>query len=271
MALSEPQLACLLVVERNQSLREALLSLLAQEGYAANGVSSLEEALREVEKQPYALILADLFAGVSRHSFTPAHILRRRAMPIPMGLITDQASALEQPQPDGFAFVVPRIIEAPLLLAEIAAALNGPFSAPQQRQARVLERFLAAWGTQEWKSLLRLCTEGVVCYPSSLFPSPSARPLQVKLALLPLVAAFRRHYHSFRIEAPEIYPRPHGLAVRYSGCFAEFGSSWEFFGGVELFQFAGERISQIGLDTNHQQWCSLIEVPSAFFGPSLSS
>lgn len=271
MACSESQPAHLLVVERNHSLREALLPLLAQEGYAVNGVSSLEEALRAVERQSYALILADLFAGVSKHSFTPAHLLRRRAMPTPVGLITDQASAIEQPQPDGFAFLVPRIIEAPLLLTEIAASLNEPLSAEQQRQARVLERFLAAWGTQEWKSLLRLCTEEVVCYPSSLFPSSSARPVQGKLAFLALVTTFRRHYHSFRVEAPGIYLRPRGLAVRYSGCFAEFGSSWEFFGGAELFQFAGERICQIGMEMKHQQWCRLVEAPSAFFGPRQSS
>lgn len=246
MALSESTSADVLVVESNRSLIEALLSLLAEEGYGARGVSSLEEALAEIERQSYALILADLFAGISKHSFTPAHILRRRAQRIPLGLITTQAHVLEQPHLDGFAFALPKPVAAPVLFTEIALCLKRPLSPQEQRQARIVEQFLAAWGFQEWKSLLSLCTNEIICSPSFPFPSTSGRPVQGKMALLALLTSIRRRYHSFRIEVQGIYHRPHGLAVPYIGYVAEFGKGWESFSGTDLFEFTGEQICQIG-------------------------
>lgn len=252
----------LLVVQSDYVLREALLSLLAQAGYLPSGASSLEEALAAVEEQPYALILADLFAGMSKHSLTPAHILRRRARPTPLGLITNQQSVLEQPQLDAFAFVLPIAVEVPLLLTEIAACLKLTLDRQQQRQARVLERFLESWGRQEWKSLLALCTEDVICYPSALLSHTAGEPVQGKMALLALVTALRRRYDRLRIEAQGIYRQPRGLALRYSGCVARYGESWEFFGGAELFVFAGERICQIGAARSSQQRRPFITPPS---------
>src|SRR5262245_40434165 len=98
MGISGPSQSRLLVVTGNYRLRTIISSILAEEGYAFNGVASLEEALTEVAERPYALVLADLYAGASRHSFTPAHILRRRTQPIPVGLLTDQPQVLQQPQ-----------------------------------------------------------------------------------------------------------------------------------------------------------------------------
>lgn len=260
MASASPPRARLLLIENNRALLGTLLALVVDEGYVAHGGSSLEEALAEVEGQSYTLILADLASGVSKHAFTPAQILRRRARSTPVGLITTHHRVLEQPEQAGFAFALPMPIEADLLLTEIAACLNEPLSPHQHRQAQLVERFLAAWGTQEWRSLLRLCTEEMVAYPSSLLPTAGG-VVQGKLAVLHLVTAFRRHYHSLRLEAEGVYARPTGLAVRYRGYAAPFGQGWDFFRGAALFAFAGERMCQIGIPLSEQQWRDLRGFP----------
>jgi CheY-like chemotaxis protein len=266
MERAEPPSARLLVVARDPSRREALLALLAEEGYVPSGVSSREEALAALEQQSYALLLADLVAGMSKHALSPAHILRRRAHPTPLGLLTAPAPVLEQAHLDGFAFALPQPIEPPVLLTEVAACLNYPLSGPQQQQAETVRRFLEAWGLQAWRELLSLYTEEVACYSASPLPGATGRPFQGKLALLALLSQVRRRSQRLRIEAQGVYPRPHGLAVRYTGCVAEFGKSWEWVSGVALFAFAGERICQIG-----RPWSSLLEVPTAGSGWERSS
>lgn len=261
----------LLVVERSRLFREGLLSLLAQEGYAARGVASLEEALAALDEQSYACILADLFAGVSRHSFTPAHILRRRAQLIPLGLITPLAHVLEDPQLEGFAFAHSRPIDVTTLFTQIAACLKYPLDMQQQRQTQILERFLAVWNAQEWKSLLRLCTEEISYYPSSLSPRAAHSPIQGKLAFLGLVTALRRSYHRVRVEVQGVYRRPQGLAVCYSGCAARYGENWEFFSGVELVRFTDDRICQIGTPLSNLHWRGRMELPDNNVGLGRSS
>ncbi|HLV99268.1 MAG TPA: nuclear transport factor 2 family protein [Ktedonobacterales bacterium] len=265
MAVSQSSLARLLVVESAPLLREALLSLLIEEGYAARGIASLEEALRDLDEQPYDLILAELFAGASKHSFAPAHVLRRRAHPIPLGLITTQSRVLQAPRAAGFAFAVPRPIDVSLLLTEIATCLQTPLQAEQQAQARTIERFLTAWGVEEWKSMLSLCTEEIIWYSSPLFPLP-VTAVSGKMGVLRLVSDIRRNYQSLRVEAQKVYDRPHGLAARVFGSAAERGRGWQLFSGTALFAFEGERICQIGLPLSYQRWKGLLEPPGASFG-----
>lgn len=271
MEHAAPPAARLLVVERDPSLRAALLALLAEEGYGPSGVSSLEDALAALAQQSFALVLADLFTGHSRHAFTPAHILRRRAQPIPLGLLTTSPLVLEQPQRAGVAFAVAKPVDPTVLLTEIAACLKSPLSELQQRQAQTIQRFLEAWGIQAWRKLVRLCTEEVVCYPASLVWETAGNPARGKLALLARFRQMRLRYHSLRIEAQGICRRPSGLAVRYRGCVAEFGKDWEWVSGVALFAFAGERICQIGSPLEEQPWSSLLESSAAWFGLAGSS
>lgn len=271
MSTSEPSQARILVVESVPSLRTILLALVTEEGYVATGLASLEQTLRELEKQSYDLILADLYAGVSKYSFAPAHLLRRRAQPIPLGLITTQLRVLKDPHAAGFAFALPRPLDVSLLCTEIAAGLKQPLRGEQQRQAQVLEQFLTAWSLQAWRSMLNLCTEGIICYPSSLFPLPAGTLVQGKLAVLGLVTSIRRRYQSLRIEAQQVYSRPHGLSAHILGYTAEVGKGWKSFSGADLFAFEGEHICQIGLPLAYQHWQGLLETSDVFFGGSRSS
>ena len=271
MSIVEPSQARILVVESAPFLHTVLLALLAEEGYFAIGSGSLEQALQELERQAYDLILADLYAGVSKHSFAPAHLLRRRAQPIPLGLITTQTRVLKDPQAAGFAFALSRPLDVSRLFTEIAASLKQPLMDAQQHQAQVLEQFLAAWSLQAWRSMLNLCTEEITCYPSSLFPLPAGTHVQGKLAVLSLATSIRRRYQSLRIETPQVYLRPHGLSARILGYSVEEGKSWRSFSSAALFAFEGERICQIGLPLAYQDWKGLLEPPDAFFSRNVSS
>jgi CheY-like chemotaxis protein len=263
MEFLDPSPQRLLLVARHRPMRDALLTLSTEEGYVPTGVSSLEEALATLAQQSYSCILADLHVGVSPYASTPAHVLRRRAHPTPVGLLTEQALVLEQWASLGFAFALPLPVDASWLLTEVAASLQYPLSREQQRQARCVERFLRAWGLQAWTNLLRLCADEVLCYPTTLFPQASSAPVQDRLALLGQLRTFRQRYHSMRIEASGIYGRPQGLAVRFSRGTARLGQGWEISSGSALFSFAGERICQIGRPLSEQQQQGLLGLSTA--------
>jgi CheY-like chemotaxis protein len=259
------------VVTSQRSRQAALLSLFTEEGYAATCVSSLEEALAALEQRSFVLILTDLHAGVSRHAFTPAQILRRRAKTTPVGLLTTEEAVLEEAPLAGFAFALPFPVEVPYLLTQIAANLHRELSPLEQRQALRITGFLEAWGGKEWTSLLRLCTDEILCYPASLFPQAPGAPGQGKLALLRLVRAFRQRYQSVRLEVEGIFGRPQGLAVSYYIWVARFEEGWEGFSGATLFTFEGEQICQIGKPLDDQQQRGLQGFPGTFLGQSRSS
>lgn len=86
-----------------------------------------------MEQTTFALILADLPAGKSRHSFTPAHLLRRHTPSTPIGLfIPEQVSPWDERR-GVFAFLLAQPLDPTRLLTEMAACLNRPLSAAQAR------------------------------------------------------------------------------------------------------------------------------------------
>ncbi len=270
MTFPESPQARLLVVVQEHPLRKALLALFAAEGYAAKGVATLEEALKEVGRQSYELILADLVAGISRHSFAPANLPRRRVPATPLGLLSSQPKMLAAPQNAGFAFALSRPVDVSLLLTEIAACLQ-PAQHPEEQQTWLIKRFLEAWGLQEWKSLLALCTDEIICYPPAFFTPPGVWPVQGKLAFLGLLSSFRGRYQSMRIEVQGVYERPRGLAVRMTRWVAERGKGWDVSLGTALVAFAGERICQMGIPLDAQQWQAFLELPPGLWRSDLSS
>ncbi len=237
----------LLVVEADLLARRALLRLLEQDGYTATGVASLEEALIAVDAAPFDLLLADLHVGRSRHSFTPAHLLRRHALPTPLAILTQEAFSLWDKRWEAFAFVLAKPVEGGKLLAEVAACLKHPWSQEQIRQGEVLRRFVAAVRDQAWNRLLGMCTEDVIYYPSAALPWFSVRPLRGLLALRAYAASVWQGVPHLRLEVHEIASRPKGLALRYVSYVATPEGGWTWYANTEVFQFVGERISQIGL------------------------
>lgn len=107
MNTTEKQPPAILVVAPDQELQTILREVLTEEGYVVVAVASLEEASQQIDERAFALILADLFVGPSKHAFTPAHLLRRRAWPTPMGLLSAVPSlSPEAAHAAGFACMI---------------------------------------------------------------------------------------------------------------------------------------------------------------------
>jgi CheY-like chemotaxis protein/ketosteroid isomerase-like protein len=241
----------LLVVEPNPDIQGILREIFTEEGYDASFVPSMQEALSLVDKEVFQLILADLFVGRSKHSFTEAHILRRRALPTPTALMTTQNLLFEEVQRDGFVFLIHKPFDLEELLAEITRALQRPLTPEQQRQALLVERYFAALNERDWQGVADLCTEDVVYYPPGDDLPPSARKIKGKAAFCAHLEQLAQHM-AFRIEEELVYPRRKGLAARYMNHAVGADSTTEHYTGAILFHFAGECIRQIAVSVNYE-------------------
>lgn len=235
-----------LVVEAEPMLRQALMRLLSEEGYAAAGVATLDEAWAIVDFRSFALILADLIVGKSLHSFTPAHILRRHTPTTPLGIVTDEEILPWDERWSAFAFSLSKPLETTRLLTEIAACLHKPFNRAQARQAEVVRRFVEAIAGRSGGRLLGLCTENVRYVSPEAFPGLTAGHLEGKRALEAYTSSVWQDAPRLRLEVTGIYPRPRGLALRYLRFAPTADNGWAWREQTEVFQFVGDRISQIG-------------------------
>ncbi len=237
----------ILLIEANSDLTDILCAALHEEQYGITCVASLDEALELLRTQTFPLILADLYAGRSRHSFTQAHILRRRAQPIPIGLLTTQNVLQEEARREGFAFLVQMPFDLDDLLAQVAAALHPPLTPEQQRQAEVVRRYLTALNERDWEALAALCTDDVAYYPPSDSQFAKTRKLTGRKAFYAYVEESTRHL-TFRVSQADIYPRRKGLMATYTMQSMLPGSNTsQQSQEVALFHFQGEALSQIGI------------------------
>jgi len=249
MSISVAALLRVLVVEPDNELRDLLCIMLREEGYAVQAAASLGDALRLLDEQAFRLALADLFMGHAKQSFTEANILRRRAHPIPVGLLTTQkiepAEALRQ----GFAFLVHKPFEVEELLSTLASIINQPLSEEQARQAEVVRRFFSALQDADWATLATLCSEDITYYPSTT--PPASKKIRGFSAYHAFGEKLLTHLPGFVFEEALLFARPKGLAARYTGSWLEQDGKLGRLTGAALFHFEGARISQIGvrLDT----------------------
>lgn len=236
-----------LVVEAEPLLLEALLGLLRAEGYSSFGVGSLEEALAVVEETSFALLVADLIAGKSRHSFTPAQVLRRHAPSTPIGIFTTEDLSRWDERRSLFAFLLTKPIHPTQLLTEVAACLSRPLSAAQARQAEIVRRFFEALSARRWNSLLQLCTQNVkYAAPTALLGVPCT-VLEGKRAITVFASSVWQSAPGLRLEVSAIYSRPSGLAVRYLRAAPTPEEGWAWQEHTQLFACVGDQISLIGL------------------------
>jgi CheY-like chemotaxis protein len=248
-----------LVVQGHRLIRLSLLELLSEEGYAAFGAASLQEALSQLDEYLFDLILADLHVGKSPHSFTEAHILRRRAHATPLAILTSQPIAPEDAALHGFAFLIRAPFDLELLLAMVAMTIDQPLTPAKLRKAEGVQRYHTAIAAGDWKLLATLCTEDVTFYPpAKLSAAVGSRLrgvdalrayLQEQLARLPL----------FSFEEMLIGSRPRGLVARYTATWIPPEARRRRMTGVALYQFRGRRIAQIGVGWNTERLHALLD------------
>ena len=248
-----------LVVQANALIRLSLVDLLTEEGYDAFGAASLPEALALLDEHLVDLILADLYVGRSRTSFTEAHLLRRRAHSTPVALVTTQPLEPEDAASQGFAFLFRPPFDLEVLLAMVALTIDQPLTPDKLRKAELVQRAHSAFEAGDWTALATLCTADMILYPPAklsfsvgrhVFGFDAVRTyLQEWLIQLPL----------FTFEKMLITSRPKGLVVRYEASWIPQHARRQRMTGVLLYHFRGRQIAQIGAGWNVKRMHVLLD------------
>jgi CheY-like chemotaxis protein len=239
----------ILIVERDDELLQALATLLQEEGYEVFAAPSLNDALKQLDSQVFSLALVDLFARYAPRAFTEGHILRRRAHPTPIGLLTTQNLAPEEATHQGFAFLLREPFEIEDLLSLVATTIKQPLSLEQQRLAQIVWRFFTALQNADWQTIATLCTEDLAYYPATSSSLTLQRKIQGLSAYIAYAEAARCTMPDSHYDNIMTFARPKGLAARFRVSWTSPGGTHQQMTGATLFHFREERISQIG---NHQ-------------------
>ena len=241
----------LLVVEDDKDSQEALCLLFADCGYDATPVSSLAKALALIDTETFQVILTDSFARSSEAALSGLQALLERAHPTPVGILTGWQLSEEEAVRAGFAFVALKPYDFDQLLAHIATAVGTPLSPEQERQAGTVRQYFALLSARDWDAFVDLCADDVtyVLPGNTLFSGTIVGK-----------AAFRKYtgetfsvFPEARFEDIQIYASPTGLAARYKGWWRAPDGSTPHMTGSTHFQFAGDRIKQIGVKLNDER------------------
>ncbi len=238
----------LLVAEDDPDMREVLKLLLDEEGYKAHYAASLEEALTFAELNAYHLVVTDLFAASAHEPLASIEPLRQQAYPTPIGIMTSWRLAMAEAARQNYAFLLFKPFDVEKLLASIAASLNVPLTAEQERKAAVVRRYFEALNARDWDVLASLCTDDVTF--SATPGTPHASPVSGRQAFRAYAeTAFQRlgdiHFHDL-----VVYALPKGLAGRYEISWTDPRGHSQQQSGAATFYFNDEHIRQIGVRVN---------------------
>lgn len=250
MNLPPPADMTILVVEQDDTLRETFAEVLAEGGYSATCVSSLDDAFASLAARPFVLVLADLFVGRSPYEFSEAHRLRRHAAPIPVGLLTTQSLTDEDARRAGFAFGLQLPFDIDELLGHVAATINQPLTCEQQERVEVIARYFAAVEAGDWMTVLSLCTDGITYYPPRDSPLTTSRRLRGKSALRAHLQSSAERYRNVAFTGLQFYPCPKGISVRYLCAWTTPDDYWRQTTESMHIHFHGQRIHQFGMRVN---------------------
>jgi CheY-like chemotaxis protein len=237
-----------LVLEDDESILKTLQLLLHEEGYMTFVARSPDEALALLDTTPVQCVLADLFGASPTQLIASAEVVRQRALPIPVGILTAHTLPHDHPDLAPFAFVLTKPFDIDDLLSHIAASINTPLDDTQRAQQTVIERYFAALSDRDWDALIALCTDDVTyALPGE---SPHATVIMGKAAFRAYTEEVFRSFFDARFTDITIYPTPTGLAARYLGSWrTSEGADASLAGGVR-FRFRGDLIAQIGIHLN---------------------
>lgn len=235
-----------LVVESDLELQELLTLLLREEGYLVTSALSLEQAAALLEQHTFHLILSDLFRAENEDPLKGVEMLRDRAWPIPVTLMTGWTISEQAVQQRGFPHLVYKPFDIDDLSALIGTCLNAPLTPRQVDQARIIERYYSAVNRHDSAAAADLCAEDFVYFPNTLRVNLTQTPVQGRETYRAYLEEVFRFYHSFQAELGSIVAHPRGLAVHYVMRWkGSDGSPRHRVSGL-VFGFVGEKIAQLG-------------------------
>ena len=265
MAEYTPSPPRLLVIDDDSDLRVFLQDLLMEEGYAVDVAATLDEALAFLDSHVYHLVLTDLLTHSSSDPLRSALIVRDYAHPTPVAALTGWNISSAEVTRAGLSRLIPKPFDLSDLLASISSCLMTSYSANQRRQAEVLARYYEAVNVRDIDACVLLCAEDVHGYLSAEAPGEHKDMLTGRAALRAELERRLRLSPDMRVEDYLIHPLPKGLAVRYLKSWTPPSIPGERITVTAsmLFQFNGERISQISVRLESQRWQALI--PEAMY------
>ena len=204
----------LLIVEAEPALRLLLQQALAEMGYASTLASSLEQALRLLQQQPFDLIITDAFFRTDQDTLAFLHPLLALSHPLPVVLCTAWPLSAPAVRQTGFAGLVRQPCDLHHLVTTVAECLNQSWSPAQLRQAEVVKRYIAGLLQGDVEAILALCTEEVRLYPWMVPAYPFARPVTGRAAARAYLQEQQRYFGAYQLEQIHYYPCPHGVALR---------------------------------------------------------
>lgn len=124
MAAPAPEALHLLVAEADPALRRLSQHALMELGYACTPATSLEQALRLLQQQPFALVVTGTFSRTSQGVLEALRPLLALSYPRPVILCTGWPLAEAEVRRAGFAALVRRPCDLEQLAATVAACLQ---------------------------------------------------------------------------------------------------------------------------------------------------
>jgi DNA-binding NtrC family response regulator len=121
-----PEAPHLLVAEADQALRHLSQHALVEMGYTCTLASSLEQAQRLLQQQPFALVVTGTFSRTSRGALEALRPLLVLSHPRPVILCTGWPLSEAEVRRAGFAALVRRPFLLEQLATTVAACLQHP-------------------------------------------------------------------------------------------------------------------------------------------------
>jgi CheY-like chemotaxis protein len=248
----------ILVVEDDPELLDMLLGLLNEEGYAAQGVLSLKEALVAVATHIYDLILADLFPAPDQNALQSAVPLLEQAQPTPVGILTAWKINEEEALQQGFAFVRRKPFDLDDLLTTMAAQFNQSPGQEQRQQIQTVEQYFQALETRDLERLADLCTADILYVPPMYSPNSGKYLVRGLADYQRYVQSAYAIFPGYGFDQIRAYGRPNGLAVRYECHWLGPAGTRQELSGSLLISFEGTRISQVGVRLSEERYRTLL-------------
>lgn len=205
----------LLVVEDDEDVRELIVGLLEDEGYAITQAASLAEALARLRQQLFQGILTDLFATSPRQPWQSVQPLLREARPMPVGVLTSWNVTPEEITRRGFAFLIKKPFEVDELLEQVANVAHPTFPPAQQQQAQIIQHLVMALNQGDWPVLRSLLTEDTIYY--LLRPRHPALPkaVQGRERVIAFVQGWLERVPDWQLEGFQVFRGRPDMGARF--------------------------------------------------------
>ena len=233
-----------LIAEDEFDIREGMVDLLREQGFATVEATTFDEALAELQKADFQGVLSDFRMAGSEDPWDALRRMVELAAPAPVGLLTAWPMREEEARRHGIAFLLPKPFDISTFCERVSEHVK--IGAPDAEKERRIRQYFEALSEREWDRLAALCTEDVVYHLPGNDPRFS-NTIVGRDRFRDFSAETFNDFPGARFEVVQVLAFPsNSMVARYSGSWVSGGERQSLAGSV-VFRFRGEAISQIGV------------------------